>query len=160
MLSSSRIHPKNENNSCIQFLHKGKLKLGRNSYLCDLSCPGQFFLQQLEIIGKTRRKFPSRKARLSPLLEHELACNRLNMPFHVERVKNANSFLPITVAVPPLINCTCFQVINNGPRNDTDSCDGLTNGESRVIDASPLPSLFFSFVYRLQRQGLYSRKEP
>lgn len=107
---------------------------------------GAIFLTTLEIIGKTQRKFPSRKARLSPLLEHELACNRLNMPFHVERAKNANSFLPITVAIPPLINCTCFQVINNGLRSDTDSCDGLTNGESRVIDASPLPSLFFSFV--------------
>lgn len=47
-------------------------------------------------------------------------------------------FPPITV-VAPLINRTCFQVIGNGARSDTDSCDDLTNGESH---ASSLSSSF------------------
>lgn len=40
-----------------------------------------------------------------------------------------------------------FQVIANGSKSDADNCDDLTNGESRVIDASFI--FFFLLSYSL-----------
>lgn len=133
---NARGSSENENNSRLvplqRFRSRPEIRISS-----DLPCSRQFFSnfsspRNTRTIRKISRKFPRHgKYKLSPLVEHELACNRLGAAPEAERAGNANLFPLITVTIPPLIKCTCFQVIANGLKSETDSCDGLTNGESR-----------------------------